>query len=192
MTVIRIWVTTLIHGTNAQKIYSMIALLTCLEALLGVINTCLPVMQPVFTKFGDSKVWSSLTSPLGSSRRSLFSRSNTSNRSGAHNLSSNGKRRSDGFKANDIGHWPSPREHLAPRFVDAKAANMMFSHHSQQSTVALGAPRPPPKSPHYQPEKRWDDKDDGITVQRDWDVERGDSVETDRRLLSETKYGRGW
>ena len=174
----------------------MIALLTCLEALLGVINTCLPVMRPVFTKFGDSKVWSSLSSSLGGGPRSLFSHSTSGNRSGTHNGNSNNrnsKRRSGGFKPSEMRNWPSPREHLAPRFVDAKAANMMFSHHSQQSSVAPGAPRPPPKSPHYLPERRWDEKDDrAITVQRDWDVERGASVETDRRLLPEDTYERRW
>ena len=30
----------------------MIALLTCLEALLGVVNACLPVMKPIFSRLG--------------------------------------------------------------------------------------------------------------------------------------------
>ena len=91
--------------------------------------------------------------------------------------------------------WSSPKQNLAPRFVDSKAAQMMFSHHhSQQSSIASSAtPRPPPKSQHYQPEKtRWeDDKTPGILVQRDWDVERGHSAETDERPLKGEADGPG-
>jgi hypothetical protein len=46
ITLIRIKITTENHGSNAQQIYSLIALFTCLEALLGVINACLPVLKP--------------------------------------------------------------------------------------------------------------------------------------------------
>ncbi len=48
---------------SEQKTYATIALLTCLEALLGVINACLPVLKPVFDKMrhalpkgGDSTI----------------------------------------------------------------------------------------------------------------------------------------
>lgn len=61
---IRIWVTTLNHGANAQKVYSMIALLTGLEVSLGVINCFLPVMGPILTKFGESKFVSTLSNRL--------------------------------------------------------------------------------------------------------------------------------
>lgn len=39
--------------------YAMIALLTCLEALLGVINACLPVMKPIFSRLGAASIFSS-------------------------------------------------------------------------------------------------------------------------------------
>ena len=38
--------------------YAMIALLTCLEALLGIINACLPVMNPVFRRLGATRIFS--------------------------------------------------------------------------------------------------------------------------------------
>lgn len=44
----------------------MIALLTCLEALLGVVNACLPVMRPIFTKFSDTKIYSFFASSSSS------------------------------------------------------------------------------------------------------------------------------
>ena len=187
MTLIRIWVTTLIREDNSQKIYSLIALLTCLEALLGVISCCIPVIRPVLTKFGESKLWSSLISSFSRNRFSLFSHPSSGNRSGTHSR----KRRNGGRNANEMRNCPSPKQNLAPRFVDSKAANMMFSHHSQQSSGGV-PPRPTPKSPFYRPEPPWDEKKGaGITVQRDWDVERGDSQGTDRRPLTD-EYGRGW
>ena len=39
--------------------YAMIALLTCLEALLGIINACLPVMKPVLGRLGATSIFSS-------------------------------------------------------------------------------------------------------------------------------------
>ena len=179
--------------SNTAQIYSLIALLTCLEVQLGTINSCLPIIRPIFTKVSNSKLWSSFTSTVVSGRRSMFSRSTSGNRSGANSRAyRRGERPTD---ADELRDWPSPQQALAPRFVDAKAANMMFSHHSHTSSVASSAPRPPPKCQYYQPERRvWEEKNgEGITVQRDWDIERGDSGETDRRLLREEEdkiYGR--
>lgn len=56
---VRIVITTNINAQNTQQQYAMIALLTCLEALLGVINACLPVMKPVFTKLCTTNIFSS-------------------------------------------------------------------------------------------------------------------------------------
>ncbi|KAL9124811.1 MAG: hypothetical protein Q9217_005902 [Psora testacea] len=190
VTLVRIWVTTLIHGTNAQKIYSIIALLTCLEALLGTINTCFPVMRPVFTKLGTSKFWSSFISSITgrTSKRSFFS-SSTWNRSGKHpSKSGNG---TGGRGGEEIWSKPCPKEHPAPRFVDAKAA------HPMQSLVAAdGASRTPPQSLSYQSENpRWEEKKVlGVVVRRDWDTERADSAETDRRPLNkpEGRYNQAW
>lgn len=43
--------TATIVTNNAKAMYALIALLTSLEALLGVINACLPVLKPVFDRF---------------------------------------------------------------------------------------------------------------------------------------------
>ncbi|CAD6580868.1 MAG: hypothetical protein ASARMPRED_000351 [Alectoria sarmentosa] len=54
LTVYRIYDTTTIAGTtaasNEQDTYALIAMLTSLEALLGVVNACLPVLKPIFNK----------------------------------------------------------------------------------------------------------------------------------------------
>ena len=52
ITVARIKITTDINAHNTQQQYAIIALFTCLEGLLGVINACLPMMKPVFSKLG--------------------------------------------------------------------------------------------------------------------------------------------
>ena len=59
ITIVRIKVTTGINAQNALQQYSTIALLTCLEALLGLINACLPVMKPIFSKLGATGMFSS-------------------------------------------------------------------------------------------------------------------------------------
>ena len=53
---LRIKVTTNINAENTQQQYATIALLADLEALLGVINTCLPVMKPVFNKLAAARI----------------------------------------------------------------------------------------------------------------------------------------
>ena len=40
---------------HAQDTYCHIALLTSLEALLGVISACLPLLKPLFCKFRESQ-----------------------------------------------------------------------------------------------------------------------------------------
>ena len=142
-------------------------LLTCLEALLGAINTCLPVMRPVLTKLINLNTSSSLTSSIVSSRAWIRLRA-----------------------------WSSPQL----RFVDDnKSANAMSTDHSSpfsSVTLSEGAPRSPPKSLYHQPERpEWDEKSGAvIVVQRDWDVERGDSAERDTLSLkgNEGGYNRGW
>ena len=193
VTLIRIWITTLIREDNAEKIYAMIALLTNLEVLFGVINTCLPVIRPIFTKAGDSKVWSLLKSSLGSSGRTIFSRSTSGDRSGIHEITKHTAWQTRNNETKEMHNLSSPPPHIAPRFVDDKAANMMFSHHNQNLSVTTEPPGRPPRSQFYQPDGRWEEKNSsGIMVQRDWDVERADSVETDRRPLTEEKYQKGW
>ena len=50
ITIWRIHITTVISPANAQDVYALIALLTSMEVLLGVINACLPVLKPIFNK----------------------------------------------------------------------------------------------------------------------------------------------
>lgn len=50
LTLYRVYVTSSIVADNAKERYALIALLTSLEALLGVISACLPVMKPALVK----------------------------------------------------------------------------------------------------------------------------------------------
>lgn len=60
ITLVRIKVTTDINAQNAAAQYALIALLTCLEATLGVVNACLPVMKPVIDKLKPNSLISAL------------------------------------------------------------------------------------------------------------------------------------
>ena len=51
LTLYRLYATVSIDPNNWQEGYSIVILFTCLEALLGVINACLPVLGPIISKF---------------------------------------------------------------------------------------------------------------------------------------------
>ena len=81
-----------------------------------------------------------------------------------------------------------------PRYVDDKAANMMFSPPtigvrgpSLSSLVQTRGPPVPPKEDGYQANmaKDWarEKHAKGIRVPKDWDVERGFGKESDERPL---------
>ena len=190
----------------------MVPLLTCLEALLGVVNTCLPIMRPVFARFGDSKFWSyfiAYSTARSTSKRRLFSRF-TGNPSNS-DRSENGSGAYGSEKGDEEGgrqSWPIQQQHkrnlITPRFVDPKAAQVLFSHHhhhSNQSSVTSGRapnqwplPPPPPKTPYSnKPDNNpnWEEnKVPGIMVQTDLDVEMADSVDSDHRPLKD-EYAAG-
>ena len=62
ITLARIKVTSEINRENIQLKYATIAMLTCLEALLGVVNSCLPVMKPIFNKLRQTQALAFLSS----------------------------------------------------------------------------------------------------------------------------------
>lgn len=230
ITLIRIKITSENHGSNAQQIYSLIALFTCLEALLGVINACLPVLKPIFNKFSDSRASSWLSSVMSGSIPIFMRPSQMGSTFKSHNSGwasrRQSRRQSQGMhpmpvpnSENEMPKWPgsSPISQTRstpppPRYVENKAANMMFS--TAPTFTAIRSPPPtrgsdsvsvrppvPPKGSYYSPTKRWEpagEKDGaapGIFVQREWDVERGVSEETDRHLLRDKReedreYGR--
>ena len=76
ITIIRVKETTDINGYNTEQQYSKIALLTCLEALLGVINACLPVTKPFFKKLGAGGIFGLLRSivPTTTTKKSVNTR----------------------------------------------------------------------------------------------------------------------
>ena len=184
------------HGTNAQEIYSLIALFTGLEALLGVINACLPVLKPIFIKFGDSKASAWLSSVMSGSIP-IFMRPS---QMGSKWTTPSAMTKDPGMEKEmpEMPRWPgSPGEvrmmSPPPRYVEDKAANMMFpSSVTNVRNLPLGSPMPsrppvPPKDDDYRasPTRNWDRKQHGhgIRVQKEWDVERGMSEESDRQPL---------
>ena len=59
ITLVRIKVTTNITaGYNMMQDSAILALLTCLEAVLGIINACLPLLKPIVSKVGASGLFS--------------------------------------------------------------------------------------------------------------------------------------
>ena len=157
ITLARVLITTHIKEQSAQKMYSMIALLTSLEATLGVINACLPIMKPVFTKFLKSKVFSHVTPSflLGSRRGTLRSHPSAWRKTSFWSFS-----KYKSLSGSDSGSGGSHRMEswtrgtsdaaYKPRFVDAKAAQVMFGHTSAPSSRnPHRPPRPPPKSMYY-------------------------------------------
>lgn len=204
ITMIRVWVTTLIRGDqNAQKIYSMIALLTCLEALLGVVNACLPVMKPALTKMGSAKVFTWATSSFSSHSRSSANHPHlsASSRVGKHIKNPIWTRRvdRDSTGCKELSELPDyPHAGAQAQFADTKGAQV--THGSVESGQRSGGPCG--SSAHIQHEpyrpsnrghqasqmdaERWEDDQKtmpGIMVQHDWDVERNGSDETERNLL---------
>lgn len=62
---------------QAQDTYCLIALLTSLEALLGVISACLPLLKPVFHKLRDTLSERGTNPTASSGIPSLMHRSQT-------------------------------------------------------------------------------------------------------------------
>ena len=181
------------HDTNAQRIYSLLALFTCLEALLGVINACLPVLKPIFNKLGESDTSAWLSSVMSGSIP-IFMRPSQMGSSWT-TRSATKKDSGPGKEMPEVPRWPGIYEMSPPpRYVDNKVANMMFpSLAANVRSPPLSSPNQsrgppvPPKEDDYQasPTKNWDRRKHakGIRVQKEWDVERGVSAESDRQPL---------
>ena len=175
-------------------------------------------MKPIFTKFGDTKIYSFFSNTLPSLSASTNGRSSqgratpTQKPSRKHYKIKNSATEGVFGTTKEMQAWPSavsttpgsPDSNMH-RFVDNKAAQIMFNHTSANTGTnkpgspnvdAITPPKPPPKSKYYSPDKRLGEEGDlGIVVKRDWDVEKGEggnSDEMDRQLLREGRYGRPW
>ncbi|CAF9903843.1 MAG: hypothetical protein ALECFALPRED_003006 [Alectoria fallacina] len=201
ITLVRVDITTMNRGTNAQKIYSLIALFTTLEALLGVINACLPVLKPIVNKFGDSRASAWLSSVM-SGTIPIFMRPS---QMGSKWITPSATKKDSGMEKEmpEMPRWPGSHAPL-PRYVDDKAANMMFPSPttnvrspSSSSPIRSRGPPVPPKEEDYElsPTKNWDRRKlgKGIRVQKDWDVERAMIEESDTQPLDPRRdYVSGW
>lgn len=206
ITLIRIDITTMNHGTNAQRIYSLLSLFTCLEALLGVINACLPVLKPIFNKFGDSKGSAWLSSVM-SGTIPIFMRPS---QMGSRWTFPSAAKKDLGMDKEmpELPRWPGGHGEAAmmsspPRYMDDKAADVIFPSPTanvrgpSSSPMQSRGPPVPPKEDDYQPNptNTWDRSKNGkgIRVQKEWDVERGISEESDREPLDPRRdYNSRW
>lgn len=161
----RIKVTTGINEEDPLQQYSKIALLTCLEALLGVINACLPVMKPIFSKLGATGIFSSFwnRTPTATSRKPI----NTPRSNRRDHLWRGG------------GKYP----HISPprQIVHRESVHMSFSD-LPTDVRAPSIPLPNfswrPLSGFYLPKAEWEHdpselmKDNEVGTTTDWDVGR--------------------
>ena len=109
----------------------------------------------------------------------------------------------------EMPRWPGTHGRAAmvspaPRYVDSKAADLMFpSPVTDSRSIPWTSSNPsrgppvPPKEDEYQTHttKNWDRRKHGkpIPVQREWDVESGFSEESDRRPLNpRSQYNARW
>lgn len=175
-------------------------------------------MKPVFTKFWDTSIGTFFSRTLSTISSSTYGRSAR----GGTDLSANHSSPRKNYKTKNGAFtgifgtnkttqaWPSAvsttpgsSEMNMHRYVDNKAAQLMFSHTTTSaSTSKLGnqseglanPPRPPPKSKYYSPDKMLGEKGElEITVRRDWDIERGERAPSDdsnRELLEDGKSPR--
>ena len=198
ITLVRITISGQNHGSNAQKVYSLVALYTDLEALLGIINACLPVLKPVFVKISTSNASSWLSSVMSGSIP-IFMRPS---QMGSSKKSNSRTKRSSTRKEppqKDMPLWTRNQrgadlpadefqQSLPPDYVDRSGHSMDIS--------ATKYPRPPEllKSKINHSTKHWESIDEkdvtpahGIYVERsfDVDVERGRSVDSDQKALVE-------
>ena len=185
------------HVTNAQQVYSLVALFTCLEALLGVINACLPVLRPIFSKLSGSAPSAWLSSVMSGTITIFMRQSQLGSRwatpSTARNESAVGHEMPE-MPRRPRGHERAPVSSPLPRCEDDTAANMVFPSSaanvrglSSSSPTQSRGPRVPPKADEYgmSPTRNSDRKNygKGIRVQTEWDVKRGISEESDRQPL---------
>lgn len=160
---VRIIITTGINAQNTQQQYETIALLTCLEALLGVTNACLPVMKPVFTKLGAISIFSSFqirTPTVNTGIRSNSPRASRKSRTS--------------FRGGKNPHISPPRR------IVHKESLLMFSSDWPTDVRAPSIPLPSfswrPLSRYYLPRAEGEHdpselrKDNGIGVTTDWDL----------------------
>ena len=155
--------TTGINAQNTQQQYEIIALLTCLEALLGVTNACLPVMKPIFTKIGATSIFSSTRTRAPSMNRGI--RSSTPRASRKNHQS---------FRGVKYPHISPPRQ------IVHKESLLIFSSDLPTDVQAPSIPLPSfswrPLSRYYLPRAEWKHdpselrKDNGIGVTTDWDL----------------------
>ena len=142
ITLVRIKATTSINAQNTRQQYAKIALLTCLEALLGVINACLPVLKPIVSKVRATAMFSSLWTKISTG---------TSPR----HIATPRSRRADHLWRGGKNLRISP-----PRQIVHKDSLYMFSPHLPTDVRAPSIPLPSfswrPLSSFYLPKTEWE------------------------------------
>ncbi|KAL6713508.1 hypothetical protein ACLMJK_008973 [Lecanora helva] len=203
LTLVRVKISSENHVNNAQEVYSQVAFYTNLEALLGVINACLPVMKPVFMKLHSSKASSLISSFMSASipvvlRLSHISKASSSKQKSTHKSHSSQEPRpwpSNDAMSLELQQTPPPQytDDISPTKSPASTPKSIRNVTIRSETPSV----PSPKnrrilSPTRNEQGHVDDAMSGIYVERSWDVdvERGGSAESDRQVL--VRDGKGW
>ena len=122
LTLYRIKVTADINQQNAEVQSGKIAFLTCLEAVLGMTNACLPTMKPVLNKMGRVGKLASL---------SIW----TSSRVTGEPDSNPEKARNYSYPSSGRSHnWPKISK---PRRIMERSSDLMFSYESMIDAPSL-------------------------------------------------------
>ena len=161
--------------------YSMIALLTCLEALLGVINACLPVMKPIFSRLGTTSIFSSFRMRTPKEQNEYLGRP----------------------IGNQVLREGRMYPHISPpRQIVHRDSLHMFSPGLQADVRAPSTPLPnsslQPLSKFYLPRTEWDHSpsksrmDKSVSTMTVWDYRRrpseGDSPTLSRQAQWQSHY----
>ena len=141
ITIVRIKATTSVNAQNTRQQYAKIALFTCLEALLGIINACLPVLKPVVSKLRSTGMFGSFWTK-------------TSTATSPRHIASPGSRRADHL-------WHGKNLRISPpRQIVHKESLHMFSPDLLTDVRAPSIPLPSfswrPLSRFYLPRAEWE------------------------------------
>ena len=139
LTLYRIKVTSSVNPQNWQARSAQISFLTCLEALLGIINACLPTLKPIYNKIGSIGFIGYFSAWTSRDRDSI--------------PSFLGVRKSARSSLARKKNWPYIS---SPRPISLRSSELVFSYElgaAGRSSPGYGLPKIPVKSFSYEVEK---------------------------------------
>lgn len=94
LTLTRVFISQYYERNNVTKQNAIVALITGLEPVIGVINACLPFFPPVLHRIGDSKLYLNIRRSFRSTKLgSDYGQATSSHRSNRHDVGSSRSRK---------------------------------------------------------------------------------------------------